>query len=644
MDNGKDQEPSAASQLWRADGQADSHEHLWRSIFDGALDAMLLADDQGRYLDANPAACELFGLAREGLLGQSIKAFAAPGADIDGAWQQFLCAGRMEGAFELWRPDGQRRELEFRATAHIMRGLHLSVLRDVTERKRSHEMQSRLAAIVESSDNAIISCNLTDEITSWNRGAECLYQWSTLEALGQPSALLVPLELRASERHMLARCMRGEPVAAFDTQRLRKDGSLVDVSLTVSAIRDANGQIIGISETARDLAERRKAEAQLRQAQKMEAIGVLAGGVAHDFNNLLSVILSYTNLVLDELAAHSPLRMDIVEIQRAGERATELTHQLLAFSRQQMMQPRVLDLNVVVQHMRKMLQRLLGEDIELVLHSAGELGHIHADLSQVEQIVMNLAVNARDAMPRGGTLTIETSNVTLESAVSVEDELQPGPYVLLAITDTGVGMDELTLARIFEPFFTTKEQGKGTGLGLSTVFGIVKQSEGHIAVHSKLGAGSRFEVYLPRTGHAIDRTTIRPAPPLTLHGTETILLVEDDEQVRVATRAILRRYGYHVLDAQNGGEAFLICEQSPGAIHLLLTDVVMPRLSGRQLAERLKTMRPDMRVLYVSGYTEDSIVHHGMLAEGIAFLHKPITPDALCRKIREVLSGRRDLA
>lgn len=384
-----------------------------------------------------------------------------------------------------------------------------------------------------------------------------------------------------------------------------------------------------------------RSEAQLRQAQKMDAIGSLAAGIAHDFNNLLSIVLSYSELAAASLMEGDPMRADLLQISEAGVRAAALTRQLLAFSHQQILQPKVLDLNEVFSKMEMMLRRLLGEDIELRPPSSLVSQRILADPGQVEQVIMNLAVNARDAMPQGGRITIETTDVTLDEAFAERFmDAKPGPHVLLSVTDTGTGMSPATLARVFEPFFTTKEVGKGTGLGLATVFGIVHQSGGLVCVDSVQGQGSTFSVYFP-----VAAGTVAPLPePLSLErrslfGTETILLVEDEERVRVLVRYILTKFGYFVLEAQSGGDALLLCEQHPDGINLLLTDVVMPRMSGRQLAERLAVSRPDMKVLYMSGYTSDAVVRHGVHDATIAFIQKPITPSALARKVRETLDS-----
>jgi two-component system, cell cycle sensor histidine kinase and response regulator CckA len=382
----------------------------------------------------------------------------------------------------------------------------------------------------------------------------------------------------------------------------------------------------------------RKSEEQLRQAQKMEAVGRLAGGIAHDFNNLLTVITGYSQLTLRSLHAEDPLRDNIEEIKKAGDRAAALTRQLLTFSRKQVLQPKVLDLNAVVSEIEKMLRRLIGEDIELRTALQPELGHIKADPGQIEQVLMNLAVNARDAMPNGGKLTIETQNVSVdEDFVKQHIAVIPGSYVMLAVSDTGIGMNEETQQRIFEPFFTTKELGQGTGLGLSTVYGIVQQSGGGLWVYSEVGRGTTFKVYLPRVDEEAQVYKPGLPAPEALSGKETILLAEDEEIVRNLVREVLKSHGYKVLEAANGGAALLLCERHQGPIHLMITDVIMPEMSGRELTDRLAGLRPEMKVLYMSGYTDNAIADHGVLEAGKNFIQKPFSPDALVGKVREVL-------
>ena len=423
---------------------------------------------------------------------------------------------------------------------------------------------------------------------------------------------------------------------------LRPDGSERWIRDRSFPVRDASGVVGRIVGLAEDITQLVHTEEQLRQSQKLEAIGLLAGGLAHDFNNLLSVIISYAYVLHEEMPPGDPRRADVGEVLRAGERAAELTRQLLAFSRKQALEPRVLDLRETVRGMERMLRRLLPGSVELVVLQESALGAVRADPGQIEQVILNLVVNASDAMPDGGALTIRTSNVVLAEPEAADVGAPPGAYVMLAVSDDGVGMDAETRARVFEPFFTTKGIGKGTGLGLSTVLGIVRQTGGAIRLESAPGRGTSFEVYLPRTSGAAATMTAPGLVTTSLRGTETVLVVEDEENVRALVRTILRRAGYHVLEAQSAGDALLISEQHAGPIDLLLTDVLMPRLGGGQLARRILPLRPEMKVLYMSGGPDASTVNDGTAEEEIALLQKPITPDALCRKVRAVLGGARE--
>ena len=409
----------------------------------------------------------------------------------------------------------------------------------------------------------------------------------------------------------------------------------------VEPLRTAEGELQGAICMALDITDRRQLEEQLRQAQKMEAVGRLAGGIAHDFNNLLMVIQGYADLLTERLAEGDPLRRNAEQIQTASQRATSLTRQLLAFSRKQMLAPKVLSIHSIVGDMEKILRRLIGEDVQLETSSVPDLGLVKADRSQIEQVILNLAVNARDAMPEGGRLTIETANVDLDESFSHSSVmLSPGPYVMLAVTDNGCGMDVETQAHIFEPFFTTKEKGKGTGLGLATVYGIVKQSGGYVWVYSEPGRGTSFKVYLPRVRD--EQTTAgrdRGIDGQTLpQGTETVLLVEDEKGVRELAREYLEMTGYTVIEAENGHTALELAGLHSGPIHLLMTDVVMPGISGRELSERVKAIRPGIRVLFMSGYTDQAVVHHGILETDAVLLQKPFTVAALAAKLRDILN------
>jgi two-component system cell cycle sensor histidine kinase/response regulator CckA len=435
---------------------------------------------------------------------------------------------------------------------------------------------------------------------------------------------------------------KAKRIEGIETRWRRKDGKLITVRLSGRAGLKYPGEPESFEMICEDITERRMLEEQLLHSQKMEAVGRLAGGVAHDFNNLLTVIKGYSELMLNELSEKDPMRGEVEEVRRAAERAASLTRQLLAFSRRQVLEPKVLDLNSIITNMEKLLLRLLGEDVELQVSLSPSLGMVKADPGQLEQVIMNLAVNARDAMPRGGKLTLETHNHAIDETAAREHAVvHAGQYAMMAVSDTGMGMDPETASHIFEPFFTTKETGKGTGLGLSTVYGIVKQSGGYIWVYSEPGRGTSFKIYLPIVkGGAADESGGRPTLTASYRGTETILLVEDEDGVRALIREVLQRHGYRVIDTRNGTEATDACERHEGEVHMLLTDVVLAQATGTELARQLIPMRPKMKVLFISGYTEEAIIHQGVLEKGTAFLQKPFTPNVLARKVREVLDGK----
>lgn len=496
------------------------------------------------------------------------------------------------------------------------------------------------SAALNAAANSIVITDLNGTIEWVNPAFEALTDYRAEEAIGKN-----PRELSKSGLHdqlfyrdLWDTILAGQVWRGEVTNR-RKDGSLYSEEQSIMSVKDARGELAHFVAIGRDLTEQKRLEAQLLQAQKMEVVGRLASGIAHDFNNLLTIINGTAELALMELRDDDPQRADFLQIHGAGNRAASLTRQLLAFSRQQIMKPDVLNLSTLVANLQGMLQRLIGEDIALVVVLAKDVGRVMADPGQIEQVVMNLAVNARDAMANGGMLTIETRNVDLDEAVAAEHpSVQPGPHVMLAVSDTGHGMDEATRTRIFEPFFTTKESGKGTGLGLSTVYGIVKQSGGSIGVSSEVGKGATFTIYLPRVGEVAHKA--QPAPTVTsVQGTETVLIVEDEAAVCRLTKRILQLAGYTVLTASNGGEALLLLERHDGPVHLILTDMVMPGMGGRELAAQLQDTRPRMKVLYMSGYTDDAILRRGLLEKGTNFIGKPYTTAELTRTVREVLDS-----
>ncbi|MBI2832976.1 MAG: PAS domain S-box protein, partial [Acidobacteria bacterium] len=506
--------------------------------------------------------------------------------------------------------------------------------------ERLEEAYKRFYAVTQSANDGIISTDSEGRIIFLNRAAEAMFGYSDREAAGQPLTILLPDRRRERQGNALTAFASGadSPAALGKTvelQGLRRDGREFPVEITIATWRA--GHETFLSAFVRDITMRTQLESQLRQAQKMEAGGRLAGGVAHDFNNLLTVIAGYSDLILDSLGSDGSLRAEVEEIRKAGERAASLTRQLLAFSRKQVLQPEVIDLNPVVESTEKMLRRLIGEDVTLVTVAGCPDAWVRADASQLEQIIMNLAVNSRDAMPDGGSLMLETAEVRSDGGTPCANAVLPaGPYVMLVVSDTGCGMDLETQAAAFEPFFTTKEPGKGTGLGLSTVYGIVQQSGGHIARESAPGRGTAVRRVLPRVPAPSSTDEVDTTPEIVAPARETILLVEDEMQVRALSSLLLRRQGYRVLEASDGGEAIVAADGHDGPIDLLLTDVVMPGMSGLDLAARLETSRPQVRTLFMSGYSDRM---HGRLENGVDFLQKPFTAHALIKKIRQVIDG-----
>jgi two-component system, cell cycle sensor histidine kinase and response regulator CckA len=501
------------------------------------------------------------------------------------------------------------------------------------------ELNARLALVVQQAAEAVMMTAVDGRIIYVNPAFERITGFSAAEAVGQtPSILAAERQDRAVYRDLWQTILRGEVWRAEITNR-RKDGTPFTWEEAITPIRDKRGRLTHFIAVGEDVSVQRQLQAQLLQAQKMEAIGRLAGGVAHDFNNLLTVMTGYSEQLIDRLEARDPLRRKAEAIRSSTQRAAALTQQLLAFSRRQMQQPRVVDLNEVVNRMNRLLRRLIGEDIELVSELAPDPTCVRADPLHLEQVLMNLAVNARDAMPHGGVLTLATAGVVLEADQLAErPQMPPGEYAMLTVRDTGCGMDAETKKRLFEPFFTTKEQGKGTGLGLSTVYGIIKQNGGYIWVESEPGHGCVFRIYLPLVAEAVDASSVSAPAPEAPRGSETLLVVEDDDDVRRLLKDELQQFGYTVLDASNGGEALLFCEKYPGVIHALVTDVVMPHMDGYEVAERLRAVRPGMRTLFISGYSDQAAARQSRERPGDAFLAKPFTPGVLAGRVREVLA------
>ncbi|HXQ28978.1 MAG TPA: PAS domain S-box protein [Gemmatimonadales bacterium] len=623
----------------RADDELRHSERLYRSLLEDAPEAIIVADAAGRILIANQQACELTGYSQAELLALTIPDTYLPE-------DRALAMERLRGITTLSPFVGERR-LRRKDGSCIDIGLSLKqlsdgrvqgVLQDITERKRTEDRLRWLTLAVEQSPVSVIITDTEGRIGYVNARFTEMSGYTAEEAIGQTPRLLKSGLTPAADYLALWDTVKGGRVWRGTLCNRRKDGTHYWHSASISPITNAAGKTTHFLAIQEDITERRALEDQFRQAQKLEAIGRLAGGGAHDFNNILTAIISYSDLVKDDLSPGHPALSDVDEIRRAGDRAAALTRQLLALSRQQVLEPRVLDLNELVLNLEKMLHRLIGEDINLITKLGTSLGAVKADPGQLEQVIMNLAVNARDAMPEGGDLVLETANADLDELyAAIHRPVVPGQYVLLAVSDSGTGMDEATQSHLFEPFFTTKERGKGTGLGLSTVYGIVKQSGGYVWVYSEPGHGATFKIYLPRVDEAADGLVAAESPGKPRRGTETILLAEDNAMVRESTRQTLMRYGYRVIEAINGADALQQAADHHGPIPLLITDVLMPEMSGRTLAERLHTARPGVRVLFMSGYTDDAALRRAIVESGAPYLQKPFSVEGLLRKVRDVL-------
>jgi len=635
--------------IYRIRRQLVEREELFHLISENAADMIAVVDMEGRRLYNSLSYQKVLGYSPEEL--QASSSFEQIHPDD---------RERVKKAAEEARRSGIGKTLEYRlrhkngtwlvleSTSSVIRNAKgepeklVIVNRDITERKRAEEAlrrsESGFRSVVEDAPYGIYRSSLTGQFLQVNPALQKMLGYESTEELLRRD-LRNHIFRHAGEYQRLTELLAcTEEIKDLEMEWKRQDGTPITVRCSGRRINDENGVPAYFEVFAEDVTEKRVLEKQLRMAQKMEAIGRLSGGIAHDFNNLLGVIIGYSGVLKKQLGLGNALCEHALEIEKAGQRAASLTKQLLAFSRQQVLTPAVLNLNSLATDMEKMLPRLLGEDIEVSLTLDPELGNVKADQSQIEQVIMNLAVNARDAMPTGGKMQVQTSNVQLDLAYTWNHPgSKVGEYVLLAVTDTGMGMDAGTLTHIFEPFFTTKERGKGTGLGLATVYGVVKQSNGYIWVDSAPGKGASFQIYLPR--HVGEPGADEPKNDSgeKLRGSETILLVEDAEPLRKLAQAFLEAGGFRVLPAESGESALEVAARFGGTFDLLLTDVVMPGMNGRVLAEQLSPRQPGIKVLYMSGYTDSFIAGHGVLDPKTHLLHKPFTEEVLIRKVREVL-------
>ncbi len=635
--------------------QVRKAEENFRSIFENAVEGIFQSTTDRKFLRVNPSLARILGydspeeviagytdIGRQLYVKPELAAEVTRLLETVGMVENFEFEAYCKNREKVWLSLNMRLVRNEAGEVLFREG----TLKDITGHKQAVEAlrtsEERYRDLVENAHDIIYSHDLQGNYTSINKAGEQITGFTREEVLSLSLHQTITPEDLPKAQEMIRRKLAGERVTAYEMEILAKDGHRVAVEVNTKLIFQ-DGVPTGVQGIARDVTDRKQLEQQLRQSQKMEAIGQLAGGVAHDFNNLLTAINGYSSLALQRTNPDERIRGYLEEIRKAGDRAANLTRQLLAFGRKQMLKPVPLNLNDVVADMEKMLRRLIGEDIRFSTKLDPGLHRVKTDPGQIEQVLVNLVVNARDAMPRGGVLTIETANFEVDREYAARHVgLSPGHYVMLAVSDTGCGMDQETKARIFEPFFTTKEKGKGTGLGLSTVYGIITQSGGNIWVYSEPDKGTVFKVYLPELQQEIEapqKVEVETSAP---RGSETILLVEDEDVVRGLARQILEQAGYRVLDASGGEEAIRLCKERREPIDLLLTDVVMPETSGKEIAQRLTKLRPATRVLFMSGYTDEAIVHHGVLDSNVEFIQKPFTPVALARKVREVLDLKQD--
>jgi len=627
-------------------------ELRYRRLFEAARDGILILEvDTGQISDVNPFLIELLGYSHEELVGMPIWELG-PFRDIvsnKAKFERLQEQGYVRyDNLPLEAKDGRKIAVEF--VSNVYRAGDRNVIqcnvRDITERTEAEKQRLRVAAVIEYSEDAIVTKTIGGIVIGWNSGAERMYGYTAEEMIGRSVSILFPLDHYREYLRIMEKVAKGETVGSLDTVRLRKDGTPVNVSVNITPIEAHDGKVVGASKSSHDIGRIKKLEAQLIEAQKMEVIGHLAGGVAHDFNNIIGVIMIYSELLASALEPESVLRTYSQEIQYAAELALGITRQLLVFSRKETVQPVILDLNDVIQNLDKMLRRLIDEKIEMTIAPGEQIGHVKADPGYIGQVLMNLVVNARDAMPHGGTLSIATSNAILdEDYARTHRGAIPGDYVMLCVSDTGIGMTDEVKAHLFEAFFTTKPKGKGTGLGLATCQTIVQQFGGHIGVCSQIGKGTTFRIYFP----VVEQTLDIAAPPILTEplprGTETLLVVEDEPSLRHVAASVLEAQGYTVLRATNGKDGLRVASAHNGSpICLVVTDVIMPQMGGKVMAERLKMAYPDIKILFTSGYTDDSISEHGALDAEVGFLSKPFTGGTLIRKVREMLGKNTECA